>query len=111
MAYNKAYRKYEQATREYEKAHRQPSEELGLIQERLAQVEKDSCMILKPLRRLGLIVGNNRTQSGSLDGDKLLDVGGVIPVELNTGMKWLKRIKNLLDFLIHKKRTMPNSIS
>lgn len=67
LKYNKSYRKYEQAHREYQQANCQPSEELRLAQQSLGQFHQRHGMILKSLRRLGLIVGYTNLQGRPRD--------------------------------------------
>jgi len=59
-------------------------------------------------RRIRLLIGKDSVQSRRLNRDNLLNVGGVISVKHQARMKWLECLKNLLNFRIHKKRTMPN---
>jgi hypothetical protein len=58
--------------------------------------------------RIRLLLGKYGVQPSRLNRDNLLDVDMVKPIKLNARMKLAKRIKNVLDFLFHKKRTMPN---
>jgi hypothetical protein len=120
--YNRAYRKYQQTNREkeqayseYKKTYGEPPENLRLLQQgihdlqlRCRDLNENPGMVLKLLRRLGLILGDNGVNSGGLDRDNLLDVDGIKHIKFKPRMKWLKLIKHLLDFLIHKKRTVPN---